>query len=124
METLTQFITPGSIFLLTLASGVWLSNSGKPLNTVIFTIHKLIALGAVVATGLQVAKTLKNMDSQALIIALLILVGICIVVLFATGTLMSLGKLNYAILLNIHKVAPALAAISMVVLVYMLGMQP
>jgi hypothetical protein len=56
LDTVSRFIIPGSVFLLTLVSGVWLSCSGKPLNTGIFTVHKLIALGAVVATAIRTSK--------------------------------------------------------------------
>jgi hypothetical protein len=56
MDTITQFTTPGIIFLLTLVFGIWLSNSGKPYNGILFNIHKLIALGAVIATTMQIYK--------------------------------------------------------------------
>ena len=44
--TATKLIIAGLLFVFTLLSGVWVSHSGKPINTVIFTIHKLIALAA------------------------------------------------------------------------------
>jgi hypothetical protein len=121
MDTLTKFITPGVILLLTLASGLWLSNSGKPLNTVIFTIHKLIALGTVVMAGIQLSGTLKNSESQSGPIALLVLAGLCVMALFATGALMSIGKLSYAVLLGIHRSATIVAAISATLAVYLLS---
>src|SRR5271157_2139763 len=54
MDVASKFITPGILFLLTLAFGLWLSHSGKPLNTVFFTAHKLIALAAVIFTGIVI----------------------------------------------------------------------
>ena len=39
-----KLLIPGIVFLLTLASGLWLSRSGKPLKAAIFIVHKLIAL--------------------------------------------------------------------------------
>jgi len=121
METVTKFITPGIIILLTLASGIWLRNSGKPLNTLIFTIHKLIALGAVVMTIIQFFGAIKNGESQSMVIALLILAGLCVMALFATGALMSIGKLSYDVLLGIHRGATILAAISTTLVVYLLS---
>jgi len=121
METVTKFIAPGIIILLTLASGIWLSNSGKPLNTLIFTIHKLIALGAVVMTIIQFFGAIKNGESQSMVIALLILAGLCVMALFATGALMSIGKLSYDVLLGIHRGATILAAISTTLVVYLLS---
>jgi hypothetical protein len=118
MDTLSKFITPGIIFLLTLASGVWLSNSGKPLNTIIFTIHKLIALGAVIAIAIQLYKILKSTDM--LIIALVIVAALCVIALFTTGALMSLGKLDYDFMLTIHRIALILMSIALAVTVYIL----
>jgi hypothetical protein len=42
-------ITAGLLLLATIPSGIWLSRKGKPYNTGIFTIHKLIAVAAVVS---------------------------------------------------------------------------
>jgi hypothetical protein len=50
----TKIIICGLLFLLTLASGVWVSHSGKPINVVIFTIHKLIALATVIVAATTV----------------------------------------------------------------------
>jgi hypothetical protein len=121
MDMLSKFFTPGVFFLLTLGFGLWLSLTGKPYNGILFNIHKLIALGAVIITGIQVSKNLHSVDSQALIVALLILAGICVVALFASGALMSMEKLSYEVMLTIHRVAPILAAIAMATVVYLLG---
>ncbi|MBN1934061.1 MAG: hypothetical protein JW934_05330 [Anaerolineae bacterium] len=121
MDTPIKFIIPGIVFLLTLASGVWLSHLGKPYNGFLFSVHKLIALGAVIVMTIQLARTLENADSLALIIALLALAGLCVVALFATGALMSMGKLNYAVMLTIHKIAPVVVVIAMALVVYLLG---
>jgi hypothetical protein len=46
----TQSIIAGAglFFLFIFLSGIWLSYSGKPVNVIILTIHKLISLAAVV----------------------------------------------------------------------------
>jgi hypothetical protein len=105
LDTASRFIIPGIVFVLTLVSGVWLSRSGKPLNTGIFTVHKLIALGAVVATAIQTYNALKSADTQAILIALIIVIGLCVVALFVTGALMSANKPPYSVLLLIHKLS-------------------
>ena len=120
METLTKFITPGIIFLLTLVFGVWLSNSGKPYNGILFNIHKLIALSAVIAATMQIYKILNGMESQSLVIALVIFAALCVVALFATGAFMSLEKLNYAVILAIHRGSSVLAIITMSAIIYLL----
>ncbi len=120
METVSKFFTPGVIFLLTLASGVWLSHSGKPLNTAILTIHKLIALAAVIITAIQIYKAFQNTEIQVVLVALIVLTGLCALALFVTGALLSLGKPMPAILLTIHQVAPFLAAVCMALTIYLL----
>ena len=88
----TKFILPVIIFLLTLVSGVWLSNAGKPYNNAIFTIHKLIALGAVVLAAIQIIRGFKTAGASPLTIMLFILAILAAIALFATGALMSLEK--------------------------------
>ncbi len=121
MDAITQFTIPGIVFLLTLASGFWLSNAGKPYNGVIFNIHKLIALGAVIATVIQLSRVLNPADSLALAIAPLVVAVVCIVALFVSGALMSMGKANYGLLLTVHRLAPPLVAIAMALVIYILG---
>jgi hypothetical protein len=115
MDMLSKFLTSGIIFLLTLASGLWLSRIGKPLNTAIFTIHKLIALATVIFTGLAIYSLIKNTQIQFLIAALIVVIALGVLALFVTGALMSRDKLMNDNLLTIHKVAPFLVVISMVV---------
>ena len=116
-----KLLTPGMIFLLTLASGLWLSRSGKPLKTGIFTLHKLIALAAVVVTALQTYNTLKILEVQPIVVALLFVIGLCVVALFSTGALMSAEKPGYRSLLTIHRMAPLLAVVAGVAVIYLLN---
>jgi hypothetical protein len=121
METASRFITPAILFVLTLASGIWLSSAGKPLHPVIFTLHKLIALGAVVLTAIQIYYIFKSTPVQTLVIVLVILTGVCVVALFATGAFMSIGKNSYDLMLAIHRVALVLAPIAMAAAIYLLN---
>jgi predicted CDP-diglyceride synthetase/phosphatidate cytidylyltransferase len=109
MELANRFITPGILFLLTLAFGFWLSHAGKPYNGILFNVHKLIALGAVVLAGIQFYKMLHTFDG--LLVVLLFLLALCVIALFASGALMSAGKLDYALMLTIHRIAPLVLAV-------------
>ena len=124
VETLTKFIIPGIIFLLTLVFGIWLSNSSKPYNGILFNIHKLIALVAVIVTTMQIYMILKGMESQSLVITLVIFAALCVVALFATGAFMSLGKLNHEVILAIHRISPILASTSIAAIIYFLTGKP
>lgn len=124
MDTLTKFTTPGIALLLTLAFGFWLSHVGKPYNVPLFNVHKLIALGGVVVAVIQLVKVLKDVDSLALIIVLLVVAGLCIIALFASGALMSMEKLDYTLTLTIHRIAPVVMVIAMAVVAYLLVRKP
>lgn len=120
MDVLNKFMMPGLIFLLTLASGVWLSSLGKPLNSIVFTIHKLIALGAVVAIAMQVYKLLNTGDVQVLLIIIVVIAVVCVVALFATGALMSMDKPTYDAFRIVHQVAMALLIVGLGGIVFLL----
>jgi len=97
---------PGVVFVLTVIFGFWLSRLGKPYQQILFNIHKLIALAAVVLVGLQLSKWIKSGEVPPQMILLMILMAIMTIVLFAIGALMSLDKLDYKFLLFLHRIAP------------------
>ena len=121
MEIASKFITPGIVFLLTLVFGFWLSHLGKPYNGILFNIHKLIALGAVVAMAIQIYNILKVMEPQSLIVILAILAVICVIALFASGAFMSIRNLNYQVMKSIHNAVPVLLVIAMALTIYFLS---
>ncbi len=120
MDTLSKFTIPGILFLLTLVFGFWLSRVGKPYNGLLFNLHKLIALGAIVLAIIQFSKLLQTTASLAPLIALLVVAGVCVVALFASGALMSLGNLDYTLTLTIHRVAPVALTIALGWVIYLL----
>jgi metallo-beta-lactamase class B len=122
METLSRFTYPGVLFLLTLAFGFWLSRVGRPYHGILFNVHKLIALGAVVTAVIQFTKMPGLIDAPILITGLLVVVGLCVVALFASGALMSAGKMDYALMQAVHRVMPVALALTLgVTLFFMTG---
>ena len=120
VDTFSKFLIPGVLFLLTLAFGVWLSLAGKPYNAILFNIHKLIALGAVVVTFIQIYQGSKGIGPQGILAALITLAVLGVVALFATGALMSAGKLPYYTMLTIHRIAIVLTTLALAGMVYLL----
>ncbi|MBM3129436.1 MAG: hypothetical protein FJ009_12520 [Chloroflexi bacterium] len=118
-----KFSLPGILFLLTLISGFWLSNTGQPYNGMRFNIHKLIALGAVVVTVIEFSKMVQVANSPVLTIILLIATALCVIVLFTSGALMSIGKPDYFLLLTIHRIAPVGLTIAVALVIYLLSGQ-
>ncbi len=89
MSTLvSRLVLTGSLFLLTLASGVWLSNSGKPYSTPIFTIHKLISLAAIIATAVTISHLHKTVELRPVIeISAIFITGLLFLFLLVSGGL-------------------------------------
>jgi hypothetical protein len=121
MELLSKFILTGILLLITLAFGCWMSRLGKPYNGILFNIHKLAALGAVVFAGIQTYNLLKGANVQGIIIGLAAICLLCVIALFATGAFMSIGNLPHAPLLTVHKIALTLLPFAAVSMVYFLS---
>ncbi len=113
MDTFSKFTFPGILLVLTLAFGFWLSSAGKPYNGILFNIHKLIALGGVVYAGWQFAQLLKTADSPALLPVILVVAVLGVITIFASGGLLSAGKLDYALVLTIHRIAPVVLVVGL-----------
>ena len=120
MSIVSKIIGTGLLFLLTIVSGIWISNSGKPLNTLIFTIHKFTALAAVIFTAMVIRNLLKNVEIKTVILTLIIVTGLFVLALFVSGALLSLGKPVNNIISTIHGVTPIPTVITIAVIIYLL----
>jgi hypothetical protein len=107
-------------FVLTVILGFWLSRLGKPYHQVMFNIHKLIALAGVVLVGLQFSNWFKSGEVQPEWILIVVLIAIMTIILFASGALMSLDKLDYKLLRLLHRIAPA-ALVLLVIWMFVIG---
>lgn len=123
MSTITtRLIIAGLLFLFTLLSGVWLSHSGKPLNPVIFTIHKLIALATVIIIAVSVYNLYKSLDLRTLIeLVVITATGLLFLALFVSGALLSRGNPLPAAILRVHQMAPFVALIFSSISIYLLA---
>jgi hypothetical protein len=117
-----RFIAAGLFFLLILLSGYWLSRSGKPYSTIVFNIHKLVAVAAVVLLGIAVyrihrAETLSAIEWLAAIVTGLFFLGTMV-----TGGLLSIpiDKAMPAIVHKLHQVTPYLTVLSTALALYFL----
>lgn len=122
MHILYNFVVPGGLFILTLVFGFWLSHAGKPYNGFLFNVHKLIALSFVVLAGIQFSKMFHAPDW--LLVALLLISALCVIALFASGALMSAGKLDYTLMLTIHRFAPVFLMVSLGLILVLLKAAP
>ncbi len=106
MNSVSLIIYPSVAFVFTVIFGFWLSRLGKPYHQVVFNIHKLIALAGAVLVGLQFSNWFKSSEVQPEWILLVVLIAIMTIILFASGALMSLEKLDYKLLRLLHRIAP------------------
>ena len=120
MLFIKQYLTFGIVFTLTILFGLWVSKAGKPYNGILFNIHKLTALAAVIIVIVRLVSSHKSVEIQASIVLLLILAGMCVLALFISGAIMSIGSSSQPILLIIHKSAIILAIITVILLTYLL----
>ena len=78
------------LLALIAGTGIWVNRSGKPYPGILFNIHKLIALGAVILTAIRLLR-LDPLETFPNYVLTIVGVGvIAVIVLFATGAVMSI----------------------------------
>jgi len=111
-STEVRVIGAGLSFLFIFLSGVWLSRSGKPLNGVILTIHKLISLAA----GIFLIITLYRMNQAAVLVTTelisAVVAGLFFLGMVVSGGLLSTGKPMPPAILRMHQVMSALTVLA------------
>jgi hypothetical protein len=113
-----SFLLPIIALLASLASGVWLSWSGRPMNIALFTLHKLLALSAVVLGGLRLYRSGSVTTEGMVWVSQLAVAVVCILALFISGALMSQDRPFPAALLLVHKVGAVVAIVLAAAVVY------
>lgn len=117
----SRVMITGLLLLFTLASGIWLSHTGKPISVAVLTIHKLIALAMVVSAGLAVHHLSKGADLRVAAHLAAGVTGLCLLSLFGSGALLSIGKLAYLPVLRTHQVMAILVPVCAAVTTYLLS---
>ncbi len=110
----------GLFFLLLFLFGFWLNRSGKPYNLFVFTIHKLIALGAVVFLTMTVYNVHKAVPLSPTQISVIVITALCFVATIITGALLSIDKAMPLIVARLHQITPYMTLLSTSVTLYLL----
>ena len=125
----TKSLIVGLFFLFIFLSGFWLSRSGKPYNSGIFNVHKLIGLAAgifLIVTVSRLHKVEPFNPIQMTMLVITVLIFVCLVVAGGLLGVQAQGELGNAspFLLDaigiIHKTFPYLAALSTAATLYLL----
>lgn len=112
MNTKVKLIGLGLLLILTIIIGYILSSLGRPLNSVLFNLHKFIALAFVIITFLIVRNTLGFNNLKGSLLLLILITGFSVIVLFASGALLSNAVKTDNLLLLIHNMSTVLILIS------------
>ena len=109
----------GLLFLLMILSGIWLTKTGKPYNPVLFNVHKILSLAAVVLAGIQAYALFRQVDTGSLEATLLILAAALFLVLIVSGGLLNEDFRIHDLLRIVHRITPVLAIAITGVLFYL-----
>jgi len=115
MENILKVILPGTLFFVVVGFGFWVSKVGKPYNGLLFNVHKLVALGGVILTGVQIFR-LDPLDTFPVPVLLLIaLAGLSVIAMFATGAVMSIQDQVKRTPKLVHQISASIIAGAMII---------
>lgn len=100
------------MFVAIIGTGFWISKGGKPYNTWIFTLHKLITIAAVVLLAIITVQTSRSSGLNAAGLAGIITSGCLLIGTMVTGGMLSVDKVMPSIVLKMHRILPFLTTIS------------
>jgi len=120
MSTTVQVLIAGLSFLFIFLSGIWLSRTGRPLNVVISTIHKLISLAAGTFLLVTVYQQSRAAPLNAMEWAAIVVTGLCFLGVVASGGLLSSEEPRPVVVLRIHQIVPVLTVLSTGVTLFLL----
>jgi hypothetical protein len=110
----------GLCFLVIVVSGIWLSRSGRPLNGIVLTVHKLVALAAAIYVVITIYHTYQATGLGGLALAAGVIAGLLFLGTGATGGALSTDKAMPAAVLRLHQFGSALTVITTALTFYLL----
>ncbi len=119
--TLLRMLGIGALFLLCIASGLWLAHAHKPLSTILFNLHKFIALGAVALLGITIYQVNQIAPLSSTEIILCAVSGVLILGTIITGGLISTGNAMPLVVSTAHQVLPYLTVLCVAGTLYLLN---
>ncbi len=114
-----KMIAAGLLFLISIATGIWLSKTGRPLNAWLFNIHKLISLATVILAGLAIYELSKTVAMDVKVVVIIVSLVIVFLIVFITGALLSFEKPQPGFVLILHKIFPVVILIFSIALGYL-----
>ena len=124
MEIELKLVAIGLLFVFIFISGFWLYRTGKPINTVILTLHKLISLAAAVLIAISLRQLGKRATMSAPEIILIVVTGLLFLLAILSGGWLSTGKPAPVVIIAVHRVTPFLCVLSTVTTFYLVFQAP
>lgn len=109
---LLRVVAVGLLILLIFGSGVGLSRIGRPINTALLTVHKLIVVGTIVFLGVIAHRAHQAAPLSAVELAVVIVTAVLFLAMIASGGMLSMEKSAPAIVLRLHQIVPFLAVLA------------
>jgi len=107
------------LFIITVIAGIVLSLLGRPLNTALFNVHKLIGIGMVILSVIAFIRLFKLETLPEGPVKLLVVVAaISIIALIATGGLLSFDKFSGKFIVILHAISTVVAGSSLGILLF------
>ena len=117
---LSKIVGSGLLFLLIFLSGIWLTRTDRPYPVILFTIHKLIALGSVLYYITMVVRVHQVIPLQSDQWLAVVITALCLLATIITGGLVSVEPVMPAFIHKMHQVFPYLTIISLGISLYLL----
>lgn len=114
-----KIISTVVFFILIFLFGFWLSRSSKPYPMILFTFHKLIALGAVIFLAVTVYKIQLVTPLSPIQMTAVLFTAFFMIATVITGGLLSMDQELPAIVHKLHQVLPYLTVFSTAVTLYL-----
>jgi len=115
-----QLAAVGLCFLGIILSGIWLSRSGRPLNAIVLTVHKLVALAAGIYVVITIYRSHQATALGAAGLAAGAITGLLFLGAGATGGVLSTDRAIPDAVLRLHQVGSALTVLAAAVTFYLL----
>ncbi len=115
---LTSLLAAAS-FIPIFIFGFWLQRKGKPYNGLLFNVHKLIGLAALVFLGYTFFQVNKTAPLQPVEWSVCLVTGLLFIATIITGGLMNIEKSMPAVVKGIHRVFPYLTALAAIASLYL-----
>jgi len=121
MSMVIQIVIAEVLYFMAIASGIWLSHTGKILNPAILIIHIFFGLGTVIFTSFVLWNLLKAQALTTGILVLSISLATLIMGLIASGIVLSFDRGHNNQILRAHNITTILGIIVSSITIYLLA---